>query len=201
MRGLLHDNGYMNRRIVTVLVSYLPLAASLLSSMGCVAQSGGVSLSNFSVRPVLWTDTTAILDAAEAALVEHGYSIARRDGRAATITTVPIEIQPEADERVLRARQQARMRKVAEVRVQTLGTETRVLCRVAIQEQSTEAHRLLAYERASSDVPHDTPIDRGAYATAEQSTVWQLVRRDGAAERAILVSITQRTGTASPGGE
>jgi hypothetical protein len=177
---------------VNCIVTFTPLFT------GCATPSGALSPSSYSARSVFGTDPHAVLDVAEAALIEHGFSIARRDARTASITTIPIDIEPDPDSRVLRARQQARTRKVAEVRVETLGGDMRVYCRVAIQEQTTEAHRLLAYDRASSDVPHDTPIDRGAYATPEQSTVWQMIRRDGAAERAILASVTRRTDTPTP---
>lgn len=153
---------------------------------------------NYSIRPVTERNVELVLDAAEAALVENGFAIAQRNAKERTITTVPVEETIDPGDTTLRSRLRSRTRKVADIRVEQVSGETRVFCKVAVQQQTTETYRLMASDKASSDLPHDTPIDRGAYSTPEQNTVWDTIRRDGAAERAILASITKRAGEKAP---
>ncbi len=75
-------------------------------------------------------------------------------------------------------------------------------CRVLIQEQTTQAHRLFERDHRGYDTPTDTPIEREAATTVRQNTVWRTNRRDRRSERAILEAVTSRTGdTLSPGAD
>ncbi len=76
---------------------------------------------------------------------------------------------------------------MVEVRVADSGGAARVFCRVLIQEQTTQGHRMFASDRSGSDTPGDyTAINRDAATTTEQNTVWRTLRRDKSAERQIL---------------
>jgi hypothetical protein len=77
------------------------------------------------------------------------------------------------------------------------GNDVNVYCKVVVQEQTTETHRMFAQDSTLSDVPHDTAIDRDAATTTQQNTVWRTVQRDKAAERRILEAVLERAGEPS----
>lgn len=151
---------------------------------------------DYTVRHVQQRDRSASLDAAEAALIDLGYQIERRDPVEGVITTQPVEAQAGLDSaRPVSLRTRPKTRRIVEVRVQNDGGATKVFCKVLIQEQTTEAHRMFASDRAGSDTPGDyTPINRDAATTAEQNTAWRAVRRDKSVERNVLDAITERSG-------
>ena len=93
-----------------------------------------------------------------------------------------------------RLRPSSRLRRLATVRVGQGAGVVNVYARVALQEQTTEAHRMFQRDHAISDIPGDTPIDREAATTSEQNTVWRTIGRDRAAERRILEAILEETG-------
>lgn len=168
--------------------------AVLILGTGCSQRLGGDM--NFSSRPVTTTETEALMDAAEATLVDLGYSIASRDQRSGVIRTAPQTVEGDGTGRQITTRNSGRVRRVVEVRVNATERPARVLCKVSLQQQSTEALRMLSREHGGSDVPSETAIDRDAYATPEQNSVWRTVRRDMAIERTILTEIQQRAGGA-----
>ncbi len=171
------------------MIRTLTILVCLLASFGCASRDAGPV--NYTVRGAPSADRGASLDAAEAALMGLGYSIARRDTAGGLIVTEPIAIE-RTGERSLRADNP--LRKIAEVRVTGSGDGLRVHCKVDIQEQATESYRFLAFERGGDDLPgHQTAIDRDAATTAEQNTVWRIVRRDKTAEREILDRLTGQT--------
>lgn len=184
-----------NRFAFKATASISPAFAIMILS-GCATTAA--TPVNYSIRPVAERNVESVLDAAEAALVENGFAIALRNAKERTITTVPVVETADPGDTSLRSRLRRQTRKLADIRVEQVSDETRVFCKVAVQQQTTETHRLMASDKSSSDLPHDTPIDRGAYSTPEQNTVWETIRRDGAAERAILASITKRVGEKSP---
>lgn len=151
---------------------------------------------DYTVRHVRQRDRDAALDAAEAALIDLGYRIERRDPTEGVITTHPVETQAGLDSiRPASLSSRGKTRRIVEVRVQMDGDSTKVYCKVPLQEQTTQAHRMFASDRNSSDTPgDDTAINRDAATTAEQNTVWRTVRRDKSTERLILNAITDRTG-------
>jgi hypothetical protein len=159
--------------------------------------SGKMSAANAGVRLLPTRDPIGVLDAAETALVREGFVVDRRDVSVGVMTcSSPEEAADDAPKRRLRF--SARSRRIAEIRVDPRGDRVMFSCRIVWQEQTTEAHRLLAYERSGSDLPSETPINRGAYATSEQRTVWRTLRRDRSAEREILEAVAERVGLALP---
>lgn len=151
---------------------------------------------DYTVRHVQERDRGAALDAAEAALIDLGYIIERRDPAEGVITTQPVEAQAGLDStRAASLSSRGKTRRIVEVRVQNEGGAAKVFCRVLIQEQTTQAHRMFASDRSGSDTPGDyTAINRDAATTTEQNTVWRTLRREKSTERNILNAITEHTG-------
>ncbi len=151
--------------------------------VGCASERSAWP-SNYAVRSAPTEERNTSLDAAEAALVDLGYTISRRDSTGAVLITEPIAIE-RTGERSLRADNP--LRKIAEVRLTGTGSALKVNCKVLIQEQSADSYRLMPSERASDDLPgHQTAIDRDAATTPAQNTVWRTIRRDMISEREIL---------------
>lgn len=174
----------------------LPLALLLLP-LGCA--SPGPSAVNYSVRRVARMDQAAIFNAVELSLDERGFRVATREPGEGLIVSAPLEESTlAASDDGLRIRSRGPIRRVVEVRVEQTGGETSVFCKVAVQERASHAQELIAQERGRSDVPSDTPIDRGAYSTAEQASSWQTVRRDGQLERLLLAAVLERIGVKEP---
>ena len=192
------DNTRMHVRRATILVGL----SVVLPGLGACTASRPTAI-NFSVRHLHNVERTEVLDAAEVALTNLGYSIAERDTTAGILTTRPI-FDVRGDQparRGLGISSPGRTRRVAEVRVVPAADSLGVYCRVVVQEQTTQAHRLLARDGLGSDTPTDTPIEREAAATRRQNTVWQTFRRDKVAERRILTSIIDQTGALPLGPE
>lgn len=167
-------------------------AVVLIFGVGCSQRLG--TDTNFSSRPVVTTEVAGVMDVAEATLVDLGYTISSRDQRSGVIRTAPQTVEGDNTGRQITTRNSGRVRRVVEVRVNASERPARVLCKVSLQQQSTEALRVLAREHGGSDVPSETAIDRDAYATPEQNTVWRTVRRDMTIERTILTEIQRRLG-------
>lgn len=150
---------------------------------------------DYSVCQAQHQNRALALDAAEAALIDLGYAIERRDLAEGVITTQPTEAHGGLDStHSSRLSSQGKTRRIVEVRVQEDDGVTKLFCKVIIQEQSTEEHRMFASDRSSSDSPGDnTAINRDAATTAAQNTVWRTLRRDKTAEREVLAVITERT--------
>ena len=183
-------------RVPTVVLA----SVAVVSWAGCA--SPGASRVDYGVRLVRDCERRSVFDAAEAALVGAGYRIDRRDFAEGVLSTHPIPgvgTGPAAP-RGVRVSSPNHLRRVAEVRIEEAGDVIKVHCRIVVQEQTTRVHRLLAEHYRAADLPTDTPIDREAATTSPQNTVWQTVRRDKAAERAILAHITEQTGGGFPSG-
>ncbi|MBI4719557.1 MAG: hypothetical protein HY763_17305 [Planctomycetes bacterium] len=186
-------------------------AAGLLAGVAACGWLGacaapGPAPTSFGVREVAGGNRAAAFDSAEAALIGLGYSIERRDPTSGVLVTEPLAVSS-AEEPAVRSGGRLRaprgLRRVAEVRVSGSGGAVQVYCKVAVQEQTTEAHRFFAQNSALSDNPGATAIDRDAGTTTRQNTVWQTLRRDRQAEQAILARITESSearGRAAPSG-
>ncbi len=152
---------------------------------------------NYGVRQIRLSDRSVSLEVVEAALVERGYAIARRDPIEGVIVTESIENDPQ-DRRGrsgVGLSSAPRTRRFAEVRLAGAGEESRVYCKVLVQEQSTRVYGMYSSDRAGSDLPgSQTAIDRDAATTVEQNTVWRTLRRDTAEERKVLDAIVERSG-------
>lgn len=169
----------------------VPAAAILLAAGSCV--STGPSPLTYSVQSVSDGRDSA-MDAAEIALTELGFAIARRDLRTGTLVSAPSE-PTEGDLREAHARRissDTPVRRIAEVRVEGAAEGTQVFCKVSVQKQVTQSYRLFQAAHSATDAPGETAIDRDAAGTAAQITVWQTVSRDKVAERAILAAIAKR---------
>ena len=176
--------------------------AVVLPGLGACAASRPTAV-NFAVRHLRNVERSKVLDAAEVALSDLGYRIDQRNAAMGIVTTHPI-FDVRGDEparRGLRISSPGRTRRLAEVRVVPAADALGVYCRVIVQEQTTQAHRLLAQDGVGADTPSDTPIEREAATTRRQNTVWQTFRRDKAAERCILASIIDQTGAKTLGTE
>ena len=162
---------------------------------GCA--SSGLSPLNFGVRQVPGADRAAVFDATRTTLADLGYRIDRSDLAEGVVTTYPLQAKSrdEPSRPGFRLRQRSRVRRVAQVRLAESAEAVSVYCKVVIQEQTTEAHRMFAGDRMSSDTPGRTPIDDEAATTTEQNDAWQTIRRDKAAESRILEAILQQTGS------
>lgn len=169
----------------------LPCASWLLVG-GCA--SSGLSSLNFAVRQVPGTDRAVVFGATRAALVDLGYRIDRSDLAEGVMTTYPLPGRSgSARHGWSFQRPRNRIRHVVQVRFAESAEAVNVYCKVVVQEQTTEAHRMFARDLMSSDTPGRTPIDREAATTTEQNTAWQTIRRDKAAERRILEAILRLT--------
>lgn len=156
--------------------------------------STGLSPLNFAVRHVQDGNRAAVFDAARSALTDLHYRITRADPVAGVIEAQPMQTssgaQPAPTD--MRLSSPAGLRTIAYVHV-TQGTQrVNVYCKVVVQEQTTEGHRMFRHDHGVSDVPGDTPIDREAATTTEQNTVWRTIRRDKAAQRRILKAVLDR---------
>ncbi|MDO8630820.1 MAG: hypothetical protein Q7R41_10035 [Phycisphaerales bacterium] len=184
------------------LIRVTMVSACLLALTAC--ESPEPTPLDYGVRQVRQADRSVVLDAAEAALVERGYSIAKRDPAEGVITTESIENDPRdrGSRSGVGLSSAVKTRRFVEVRVAGPGDSTKVYCKVLVQEQAAQAYSMYAADRSGSDLPgQQTAIDRDAATTAEQNTVWRTLRRDTAAERQILGAILERTdGGAHPGG-
>ncbi len=161
----------------------------LLCIGGCEAP--GPTPIDFGVRHVERRDRAALLDSAEAALINAGFAVERRDADQGLLTGVPVEGgSHDAPSRPGGLSSRSRTRRVAEVRLEPSADSFRVYCKVMVQEQVTRAYGMFNQERGGSDSPgENTAINRDAATTTEQNTVWRTIRRDKPAERRILDSI------------
>jgi len=158
-----------------------PLAGCALYLVGCA--SSGLSARNYSVHSTTIKDRNVLLDAAQTALIAEGYRIDRVDLRNGLVSTEPIETVLQRHERLS---SRTRSRRHAQVRVEPGPEFLNIYCKVALQEQMTEAHRMFESQQNRLDTPGQTPIDRDAATTNEQNTVWRTTGRDKVAERRIL---------------
>ena len=157
---------------------------------GC-ASSGPPPL-GYGVRHIPNGDRSAVFDAAESALVSHGYTVDRADRTTGVITAQPVStesLQEPGRGTSRRLSSRGEMRRLAKVRIARAGDVVSVYCRVIYQEKTTRAHRIFAQDRELTDTPGVTPIEREAATTEQQNIVWRDVRRDKAAEQRILRAI------------
>ena len=165
-----------------------------LSCVSCV--SARPTPLDYGVRLVREGDREAVFRVADDVLVSMGYPVVQREPLEGVLVS-RVEMRSagaqEPDSRGA-SRAQGRHRRVVEVRVTSTAEFVKVFCKVAIEAQATRAHLIYSDARRGDDLPGQTAIDRDAATTTEQNTVWAIVRRDKAAERAILSAIVERTG-------
>ena len=138
------------------------------------------------------TTPEAAFAAAEQALRER-FRIEVRDPKRGLLRTAAVETR----DRVKGGRigdtlgAPRRVRKVAEVRIEPDGRDVNIWCRVAVEQDETDAHQLFVQDQGLSDIPSDTPPDREGSATARQNTVWRPRGRDRQLEREIRLAIQE----------
>lgn len=157
---------------------------------GCAA-SGSVAL-RYSVRTASSGDLDRAWEASAATLNALGYQVDDRDRRSGVLIAESSEKKTVSASSSARGRSPVLIRRRVELRVKPVLAGVKMFCQVVIQHQTTEAHRWLAFDRTSSDMPGRTPIERDAATTIEQNTVWETIRRDKVTERAILSAILDR---------
>jgi hypothetical protein len=185
----------MSRVVKTGRVSLL-LSLPLMS--GCAAT--GLSPQHYSVRTLPTEVMSELFEQVEMTLVGLGLRIDRREPLGGSITSAPFDATTRIGEGVLppAPKPDAQDRRVALVHLRSTNGGYRVYCRVEVQREATQTFRLLSIEQTRTDVPSATPIEREAATTTEQNIVWKTVRRDFAAERAILDALLRQSGI--PGG-
>ena len=161
---------------------------------GCA--SPGPSPLNYGVRHIAGGDAAAVFWTARTTLVDLGYKIGSADPATGEIITHPVAMTSDDDRATIgtRVTSRSRLRRAVHIRLTENRDVVNVYCKVAIQEQTTEAHRMFRRDHMISDTPDETPIDREAATTDQQNVVWQTIGRDKAAERRILQAILERTG-------
>lgn len=168
------------------------MCVTIVDLGGCATQAP--TAANFAVRHFENGDRAVFLSAAVAALEETGYEASPGESDSGRLVSVP-RFNVAGDRPTGRAPQissKSLTRRIAEVRVEESGDRVSVFCRVLVQEQTTRAHRMLAFDQSGSDSPAITPIEREAATTDRQNTVWQTIRRDRSTERRILAVIGER---------
>jgi hypothetical protein len=165
---------------------------------GCA--SSGLSPLHYGLRQIEGGDRSTLFEAVRDVLVDQGYDIARADPIAGVITTEPTDVSLEEVRGRLGAgfTSRERVRRFAEVRFAQSAAGVGVYCRVPVQRQATEAHRMFQRDSTISDIPSETAIERDGATTVEQNIVWQTVRRDKAAERRILAAIVEQSAQPQP---
>ena len=168
------------------------MCVTIVEFAGCATQTP--TAANFAVRHFANGDRVGVLGAAAAAMEESGYETSPGDTDAGRLVSIP-RFNVAGDQPTGRASQissKSLTRRIAEIRVEKSGDRVSVFCRVLVQEQTTRAHRMLAFDQSGSDLPATTPIEREAATTDRQNTVWQTIRRDRSTERRILAMIGDR---------
>ncbi len=168
------------------------MCVTIVSLAGCATQTP--TAANFAVRHFENGDRTGLLAAAGAAMEETGYETSPGDPDAGRLVSIP-RFDVAGDQPTGRASQissKSLTRRIVEIRVEESGDRATVFCRVLVQEQTTRAHRMMAFDQSGSDSPATTPIEREAATTERQNTVWQTIRRDRSTERRILAVIGER---------
>ncbi len=176
---------------------FISAAMGCLLLVGCAAP--GQQVLPFGVSRIVDGDRSATFAAAEATLVGMGYVIEVSDPSTGRITTRAMTQarRPERQRKAVRISAQSELRRVIQLRVGETEESVNIYCQVAIQEQDTEAHRIMQQQLTTSDRAGETAIDRDAGTTIEQNTVWRTIDRDKALERKILNTVLDRVG-ASP---
>lgn len=163
---------------------------------GCSAT--GPSTLEFGLRRVATTDRAKILTDAEAILAEMGFVLLQRDADAGVLLCADTKSQEAVGADRYRFTSDPKQRRIVEVRVQSVPDGLKLFARVSIQQQTTQAHRAIAFDAAGDDRPGHTAIDRDAATTTDQNTTWQTTRRDKPTEQKILTAITNRIDNVAP---
>jgi len=154
---------------------------------GCAATRP--SPASFSVRHVAVPQESDVLESAALVVRDFGYRLDTVNRQARRLSTHPLEFS--APDTPRRTGSAGSRRRLVEIRIGQRESASAIYCKVLVQRQTTEAHRLFAPDQRGDDLPGRTPIEREAATPQEHNVVWETVGRDKAHERAILSALAE----------
>ena len=171
----------------------LALGVLLMLVGACGCSGPKATTLNYSVLRLADAPEEAVFDAAAQAMREH-FDVLRADRARGVIESAPIEAVGSARSGRLGdvVAMPRRERRVAEIRLEPLGSSVKVFCRVLVQEHNTQAMQMHRSEHRLDDLPTDTPADRDGATTTEQNSVWRTRRHDRDLETRILRAIREQ---------
>ncbi len=138
------------------------MCVTIVDLGGCTTQTP--TAANFTVRHFENGDRAVFLAAATTTMEETGYETSPGEPDAGRLVSVP-RFNVAGDQPSGRASQissKSLTRRIAEIRVEQPGDRVSAYCRVLVQEQTTRAHRMPAFDQSGSDSPAATPVEREA---------------------------------------
>jgi len=177
------------------------LGGLAMAGIGCEAPGGASAKA--SARYFANISQHQALALAERALRQYDFRIEERNESAGRIRTYPLESTMVGGTGRLRdaVNYKNRVRRIAELRVLPVQQGVRVTCRVRLQRWDTGDYTTFGREHLVSDMPTETPIDRGDGMLASQKEAWTDVRDDRELQRRILETLAElirgETGPAS----
>ncbi len=177
-----------------------PVTLFVLAALGSAGCGGPeVNTVSFQHQTIQAVSFDSAFAAAESAVGER-FRISERNPRTGTIRGVAHETSVDATwEPGERRLVPVRARRSATVRVREGDGRVDIYCRVQVQENTADTARMLKRENTVFDQPHDTPADRDAGISREQSAVWRNRRRDRAMEREVFASVVEILGGSAGG--
>lgn len=167
------------------------LLALALGVTGC---SQTASMSFASVR-LANADRLEALNLAVAVVRAQGYRIAEYDAEMFQAQAGPLESTMRGGSGRLSdaaLKMPTRVRRIVRLYARKTDTGATVMCNVQLQRADTARRSVFNQQDQYSDVPHDTPIDRGEGLTKSQLSHWTDLGRDRGVERQILQEVRQR---------
>ena len=166
----------------------------LTLALGVTGCSQTASMSYASVR-LPKADRREALDLAVTVVRARGYRIAEYDAEMFQAQTAPLESTMRGGSRRLSdaaLKLPTRVRRIVRLYVRKTDTGATVMCNVQLQRADTARRAAFDQQGQYSDVPRDTPIDRGEGLTRSQLTHWTDIGRDRDVERQIRQEVRQR---------
>jgi hypothetical protein len=194
----------LTRRNISGYLWVLVIACGAVGFGGC-STTPKPSPRTYGLRRTADADRATIMAAAEAALLNAGFDIDRREPEVGLLTTHPrrrvAEGEPTQIDVFWKPNQPTR--ELAEIRIaQTAGDPGLfIYCKVVVQEEATEAYRFLHRDHVLADQAGETPIDTYGGVSKEQHEVWRTLRRDKRLEQELLSAIEailKKTGNVVP---
>ena len=166
----------------------------LALALGVTGCSQTASMSFASVR-LPNADRRKALDVAVAVVRARGYRIAEYDAEMFQAQTAPLESTMRGGSGRLSdaaLKMPTRVQRIIRLYARKTDSGATVLCNVQLQRADMARRAVFDQQGEFSDLPHDTPIDRGEGLTRSQLTHWTDIGRDRGVERQILQEVRQR---------
>ena len=171
--------------------AYFTVLSLALAIAGCDA--GTDSIDTFSYRRFENTTRQAVFQAAQATMSEY-FRVDVADDHAGVIRSVPTIVPATSVDRPLGPRLSSprQVRKIAEIRIETIDAIVVVRCGVLVQ--SYEPTRSLAYapQRSIDDLPNQTPLQESEGRDDQSNLAWSAAGYDRKLEREMLAAIAER---------